>query len=40
MINGLFVGMGAAVGTWFVTRHFIKPIENLTSRKKEHEEPN
>ena len=34
MINGLFVGMGAAVGTWIVNRHFVRNLEKLEEKFK------
>ena len=32
MVNGLFVGMGAAVGTWIVNRHFTRNLEKLEEK--------
>jgi site-specific recombinase len=29
MITGLFVGIGSAFGTWFVTHHFIRHLEQF-----------
>jgi hypothetical protein len=29
MINGLFVGIGAATGTWLVNHHFVRHLEKL-----------
>jgi hypothetical protein len=34
MITGLFVGVGSALGTWFVTRHFIRHLEQLEGKLK------
>jgi len=34
MINGLFVGMGAAIGIWVVTRHFLRYLEKLEEKFK------
>jgi hypothetical protein len=34
MINGLFVGMGAAIGTWIVNRHFVRNLEKLEEKIK------
>jgi len=31
-INGLFTGLGAAVGTYFGTRLFIKSLEKLENK--------
>lgn len=34
MTTGLFVGIGSTLGTWLITRHFIKNIERLEERLK------
>ncbi len=34
MVTGLFVGIGSALGTWLVTRHFIRHLEMLESKLK------
>ena len=34
MVSGLFVGVGSALGTWLVTRHFIRHSERLESKFK------
>ena len=34
MITGLFVGIGSALGTWLVTRHFIRHLERLEAKLK------
>ncbi len=33
--TGLFVGIGSTLGTWLVTKHFIKNIERLEEKLKE-----
>ena len=32
MVTGLFVGMGSAIGTWIVTRHFLHTLEVLEKK--------
>ncbi len=34
MITGLFVGVGSSIGTWLVTRHFIRHLEKLETKIK------
>ena len=34
MINGIFVGGGAALGTYLVTKHLIKNIERIEAKLK------
>jgi uncharacterized protein YneF (UPF0154 family) len=34
MLTGLFVGIGSTVGTWIVTRTFIKNLERLEDKLK------
>jgi hypothetical protein len=34
MITGLFVGIGSTLGTYLVTKHFIKNIERIEERLK------
>jgi len=34
MINGLFVGMGSAIGIWLVTRHFLRHLEKIEEKLK------
>lgn len=34
MINGLFVGIGGATGTWLGTRYFIRHLEQLEEKLK------
>lgn len=34
MINGVFVGGGASLGTYLVTRHLIKNLERLEDKVK------
>ena len=34
MVTGLFVGVGSALGTWLVTRHFIRHLEKLEGKIK------
>lgn len=35
MINGIFVGGGAAIGTYFVTKHLIRNLERLEEKVKQ-----
>jgi hypothetical protein len=42
MVTGLFVGAGSTIGTWLITRHFLrnfelleKKIRNANGSKKE-----
>lgn len=39
MINGIFVGGGAAIGTYFITKHFIKNLEKLEEKVKGNSKP-
>lgn len=32
MLTGIFVGVGSSLGTWFVTRHFIRHLEQLEEK--------
>ena len=32
MVTGLFVGIGSAIGTWFVMRYFLRNIERLEEK--------
>jgi len=32
-INGVFTGMGVAIGTWISNRHIIKRMENIKGSK-------
>jgi hypothetical protein len=34
-VNGLFVGAGSTIGTYLVTRHFIRNLERLEELVKE-----
>ena len=34
MITGLFVGIGSTLGTYIVTKHFIKNIEKIEEKLK------
>jgi hypothetical protein len=34
MLTGLFVGIGSSLGTWLVTRHFIRHLETLETKLK------
>lgn len=34
MVTGLFVGVGSALGTWFVTRYFIRHLEKFEDKIK------
>lgn len=34
MTTGLFVGIGSTIGTWFITRHFLKNLEKLEEKVK------
>ena len=40
MLTGLFVGIGSTVGTWLVTKHFIKNLERLEAKIKNGKELN
>ncbi len=35
ILNGLFVGIGSTIGTWIVTKHFIRNLEKLEAKLKE-----
>jgi hypothetical protein len=35
MVTGLFVGVGSSLGTWLVTRHFIRHLEALELKIKQ-----
>ena len=35
MITGLFVGIGSTLGTYIVTKHFIKNLEKLEAALKD-----
>lgn len=35
MVTGLFVGIGSTLGTWIVTKHFIRNLEKLEEKIKE-----
>ena len=32
MITGLFVGAGSTIGTWLITRHFLRNLERLEEK--------
>lgn len=35
MVTGLFVGVGSTLGTYIVTKHFIRNLEKLEAALKE-----
>ena len=34
MVTGLFVGMGSTIGTYLVTKHFVRNLEKLEEKLK------
>lgn len=34
MVTGLFVGAGSTLGTWLITRHFLRNLERLEAKIK------
>ncbi len=32
MFTGLFVGAGSTIGTWLITRHFLRNLEKLEEK--------